>query len=224
MSVVAAGLVAGSVHVVSGPDHLAAVLPLAAEHRGSAARLGAIWGLGHGLGVVVLGALGQLLKGSVDIEAASHVSELMVGVLLVVLGGWALWRSRAVVVHAHAHEHATDDDEHAHPHVHLGDRTVGSPRHAEQGHRSHHHSALGFGVLHGAAGAGHLFGVLPSLVLSEVDAALYLACYFVAAVGAMALFAAGSQRLLRAGSVTTALRVTGAVSMAVGVVWVGAAL
>ena len=33
------GMIAGSTHVVSGPDHLAAVMPLAVEQRWKAAKL-----------------------------------------------------------------------------------------------------------------------------------------------------------------------------------------
>jgi len=41
-----AGLAAGLIHVLSGPDHLAAVAPLAGG-RGRAWRAGFLWGLGH---------------------------------------------------------------------------------------------------------------------------------------------------------------------------------
>ena len=39
--------------------------------------------------------------------------------------------------------------------------------------------------VHGAAGVGHLFGVLPSLALPPAEAALYLGAYFCGAVLAM---------------------------------------
>ncbi len=219
LALVAAGLAAGSVHVVSGPDHLAAVLPLAVADRERAARVGFRWGLGHGAGVVALGALGQLLAGSVPIEAVSAVSERLVGVLLVLLGVWAIRRSRLITVHAHGHAHP--DTDHVHAHVHVADGTVEEPQHAASGqHATHRHSAFGFGLVHGAAGAGHLFGVLPSLVLSPSHAAIYLAAYVGSAVVSMTVFAAAAAALVRGpGRVPAVLGASGALSVVVGLGW-----
>jgi NAD(P)-dependent dehydrogenase (short-subunit alcohol dehydrogenase family) len=44
------GVVAGVFHVLSGPDHLAAVAPLAASDRGRSVRAGWTWGAGHASG------------------------------------------------------------------------------------------------------------------------------------------------------------------------------
>ncbi|MEM1417659.1 MAG: hypothetical protein AAGH15_22365, partial [Myxococcota bacterium] len=66
------GLAAGAVHVLTGPDHLAAVVPLAAQARQRGERrgfaVGVLWGLGHGLGVVLLGGLGALLRSAIDVD------------------------------------------------------------------------------------------------------------------------------------------------------------
>ena len=48
---VVSGLLAGSMHVVSGPDHLVALAPLALHDKKRAYGVGALWGLGHGVGV-----------------------------------------------------------------------------------------------------------------------------------------------------------------------------
>ena len=45
--VVAAGIVAGLIHVFSGPDHLAAIAPLAMKRQGRAWITGLRWGGGH---------------------------------------------------------------------------------------------------------------------------------------------------------------------------------
>lgn len=211
---------AGAVHVVSGPDHLAAVLPLAVRDRAAAARTGAMWGLGHGLGVVVLGGLGQLLRGRVELDGVSGLAELAVGVLLVVLGVRTMLGARGLVVHSHAHPH-----EHTHLHVHLEDPTVGQEDHPLRGaHAGHSHSALGFGLLHGVAGGGHLFGALPSLALGPASAALYLAGYVAAAVGVMTAFAAGAGALVPPARLRLATTLCGALAVGVGVAWVGASL
>ena len=53
-----AGLAAGLLHVFSGPDHLAAVAPLAADERSRPQwRAGLQWGLGHTVGVLLIAGL-----------------------------------------------------------------------------------------------------------------------------------------------------------------------
>ena len=89
-----AGLIAGVLHVLSGPDHLAALLPIAVEQPRQAVRIGVSWSLGHGLGVLVLGGVAYILRGAIDIEAASAWAEAAVGLVLLYLGVRALRASR----------------------------------------------------------------------------------------------------------------------------------
>ena len=218
------GLIAGVFHVVSGPDHMAAVLPFAVDAPKRSLRLGLLWGVGHGIGVVALGLLFMAVRQVATVEWISHASELLVGVLLVVLGIWALYRSRFVVVHHHPHDHAVADDAqagHAHPHVHFNDPTVDEARHSVDGrHQRHHHSTLGFGFIHGLAGAGHLVVASPIIALTPAAAALYLGSYLVGGVLAMSAFAYLAGSLVRRPSwIPAALQVAGVSSMVVGVVW-----
>src|SRR6187431_1224168 len=62
LTVIAAAFVAGLVHVLTGPDHLAAVAPLAAADRGRGWFAGWTWGLGHASGVVTVAMLAVLLR------------------------------------------------------------------------------------------------------------------------------------------------------------------
>lgn len=209
------GLAAGAAHVVTGPDHLAALAPIAVDRPLKALGLGLRWGLGHGLGVVALGGLGILARDLVDVDAISAFSELLVGFLLVVMGLWALRRASRMVIHTHGHAH--DDADHAHLHVHASPE-----RHDRAAHRGHSHAAFFVGLLHGAAGTGHLLGVLPSLALPPSEAALYLGAYFVAAVGAMGLFGALMGRLARRFGLLGLRRIMYGVSttaIAIGALW-----
>lgn len=185
------GLAAGSVHVVTGTDHLAAVAPLAIADPPAAVRTGAAWGLGHGLGVAALGGLGMLAREAVDVHALSGWSEFAVGFLLVGLGLWSLRTGLRLEVHSHDHVHPVDG-EHGHPHVHLGLEV-----HDDRAHRRHTHAAFGVGVFHGAAGMGHLLGVVPALALPPTEAAVYLAAYLLAAVVSMALFGLALAEIVR---------------------------
>lgn len=218
-------LLASAAHVLTGPDHLAAVVPLAVEHRRKALGIGAAWGLGHGAGVAVLGAIAHVALSQVQLESVSRLCEVLVGVLLVFVGVRALQRSRMVVVHAHGHDHVhVRRHGHVHVHLHVGDRSVGAADHLRRGRHRHLHGALGFGLLHGAAGGSHLIGALPALALPGAGAMLYLGSYLVGAVVTMAVFAFACGRVVPPGALPQALRLSGVAAVGVGVVWVGTTL
>lgn len=194
LGLLAAGAAAaGALHVVTGPDHLTAVLPLALEHRRRAVSVGAWWGVGHGLGVGVWAAIGALFVGALDLTALSSGFEIAIGALLVALGSRALWRARSTV------------------------RLAGSSH-------AHHHRAFGFGLLHGAAGGGHLLAALPALALRGGAAAWYVSAYFVGAVASMSLFALLCGGLVPDHRVPSALRGAAVLAIAVGIFWIGAAV
>ncbi len=228
------GLAAGGVHELPGPGHHAAVDTHAAQARRRGDRrglgVGVLWGLGHGLGVVLLGGLGVLLRNviSVDVDAVSGLAEVVVGASLVLLGVWTLRQSRGVVVHSHGHHHHDDDDAepHDHVHVHVRDATVGQPEHATAGeHGRHRHGAFAFGLLHGVAGTSHLVAALPALALGGVAAAAYIGGYLLAAVPLMALVGGAVVRMMeRPERVAPALRFSGALAASIGVLWLGTAL
>jgi hypothetical protein len=182
----AGGVAAGALHVLAGPDHLAAIAPLAADGRRSPWRSGALWAAGHSGGVLAVGVFAMLLRDLLPIERLSSVSERLVGVALLGVGLWGLRRAFRMRVHAHPHEHGGT----VHTHVHVHDATS---RHRPDGvagrpHR-HAHASLSFGVLHGLAGSSHFFGVLPALALPTPAASTaYLAAYAMGTVVAMTTF------------------------------------
>uniref|UniRef100_A0A0G4HK98 Urease accessory protein UreH-like transmembrane domain-containing protein n=1 Tax=Chromera velia CCMP2878 TaxID=1169474 RepID=A0A0G4HK98_9ALVE len=89
------GALAGALHAVSGPDHLAALVPQCVGVRaGRAARTGAVWGFGHGLSAMTMGVAAWLLKermhNSPVVAQLESVTELLVGLTLILIGvlGW----------------------------------------------------------------------------------------------------------------------------------------
>src|SRR5688572_28954643 len=185
MLILITGALAGLFHVLSGPDHLAAVAPLAVDGRRRGWIAGWTWGLGHASGVVVVALLGVLLRAVLPpIEVLSAWSERLVGGALIAVGLWAL--SRCVRVGPARHQHG--QWAHDHVHVQAGPAWVRRLGHA--------HASFCMGVLHGAAGSSHFFGVLPALALPTQAAAMtYIAAFGAGTVAAMTAFAAAAGRL-----------------------------
>ncbi|KAL7530851.1 hypothetical protein ACHAXR_003710 [Thalassiosira sp. AJA248-18] len=96
------GIFAGSLHAIAGPDHLAALIPRCCGlpwYR--AARVGAVWGLGHGVSATLLGMAGFMFKKGVRLSGvfanagggnfdllhhAGSFMELAIGASLIVIG------------------------------------------------------------------------------------------------------------------------------------------
>jgi ABC-type nickel/cobalt efflux system permease component RcnA len=195
------GVVAGIIHVWSGPDHLAAIAPLAARRPYRSWIPGARWGLGHSAGVAVVGLLSLWLRDRLPVDLLSTWGERMVGIVLFAIGVWAL--RKAFTVHAHEHRHGEEHHVHLHAHGHR------VPHEQLEAHAHHTHAAFGIGLLHGLAGSSHFLGVLPILAFpSRVEALTYLFAFGAGTIVAMAAFswlvglmasrcAEGSTRLYR---------------------------
>lgn len=96
------GVFAGSLHAIAGPDHLAALIPRCCGlpwYR--AVRVGAVWGLGHGVSATILGICGYLFKKGIRFSGvmggpngnsfdllhhAGSFMELAIGISLIVIG------------------------------------------------------------------------------------------------------------------------------------------
>lgn len=193
-----AGLAAGLLHVFSGPDHLAAVAPLASDRERGQWVTGLQWGIGHTLGVLLIATLLLLIKERLPLDAISVYSERIVGVSLIAIGGWGVrraWLLRRSGAEAHSHSH------------------------------SHTGASFTMGAIHGLAGSSHLFGVLPALAFpSRASSALYLAGFGVGAIAGMTAFSAAvgllSTRMgRRHRSYSGLLYATSAAALVVGGAW-----
>jgi hypothetical protein len=214
------GLLIGARHALEA-DHLAAVSTLVARERDPrlAARLGALWGLGHTLALVAVS--GTLVVSGRMLSAAWETRlEGVVGIMLIALGAWSIARAiarggrGAPTLHRHggrAHVHPMQEE-----HVHLG-RVALAWR------------PLAIGLVHGAAGSGALTA-LAAASLPTVPAQLaYLGLFgagSIAGMAAVAAIAAGA--LARVGRFERAARAiglaAGAASLIVGARIVGATL
>ena len=159
------GFAAGSVHVLTGPDHLAAVSPLAIENHYKASSVGFRWGIGHTGGVCLLGFLALALREVIPLNFISGYSEGIIGIILIGIGLWGLSTAYFNKVHVHYHKHNEIK------HIHF-------------------HTAFAVGIMHGFAGTSHIFGILPALAFtSRIDAVFYLLFFGIGTIAAMTAFA-----------------------------------
>ena len=163
------------------PDHVAAVSTLVAERRsvgaGRAALVGALWGVGHAITLLVVGGVLLLMRARMQPWLADAF-EGAVAAMLLLLGA----RSIRQAVRAgnegprHPHEHGHSHHAHHGPavHVHVGDVTLaGRP--------------LAIGLMHGLAGSGALTALVLASMPSTVSAVVYLVVFALGAMTGMAL-------------------------------------
>lgn len=214
------GLLAGAGHVWSGPDHLAAIAPLAVRHPRRSWLPGLRWGIGHSGGVALIGVMSLMLREWLPLELLASWGERLVGVMLIGIGLWTLRKALQHTVHTHEHEHGGN----RHVHVHL--HSPKSSHAADSPHR-HTHAAFGIGILHGLAGSSHVLGILPMLAFpTRSQAFCYLGAFATGTVISMAGFswtmglaaqraAGGGLKLYRGLMVGC-----GVAAMGVGCVWI----
>jgi hypothetical protein len=203
--VIAVAVLLGLRHATD-PDHLAAVSTLVASGRerprGAAARLGAWWGAGHAVTLLVFG-IPILLADRFLPDALQRGAETAVAALIVFLAVRLIVRWR----HGAFARRATHDGGHRHP--------VRSPA-----------GAFGIGLVHGMGGSAGvgvlLLAAIPSPELALV--ALVVLALFTAV--SMTIVTTGLGALLSvravAGSLATAAPLLGAASLAFGL-WYAAA-
>ncbi len=209
------GLILGMRHATD-PDHVIAVTTILSHERrlAVAARIGIVWGLGHTLTVLMVGAAIIVFKIAIPTRLGLSM-EFAVAIVLILLGASAaagLVRNAAtrmfgdsskderLIVHAHAHAH--DGAVHAHPHVHVGAHEGGHEHTSDATHHDHRIPAdamptfaarrpllrsFAVGLVHGLAGSAAIALLVLSAIPDPMWATLYLAIFCVGTIIGMAL-------------------------------------
>jgi hypothetical protein len=180
-SLLAFGFVLGLKHAVDA-DHLAAVSTIASERRSllSSSLVGALWGLGHTISLVIAGVAVIFLHIQIS-ERTSQALELCVGIMLVALGLNALRKlARGGHLHVHVHEHG--GRLHAHPHIH--DKSQQEEPHTHHG-LSFGARPLLIGIVHGLAGSAALMLLVLTTISSPAIALSYIVVFGVGSIGGM---------------------------------------
>lgn len=99
--VVSGGIFAGGLHAIAGPDHLAAILPKCMGQRWyRACRVGALWGMGHGISATLMGVAAffakNRLRGNIGnvLHGANMALEICVGLSLILIGAMGIREAR----------------------------------------------------------------------------------------------------------------------------------
>jgi len=176
------GLFAGGLHAVTGPDHLAALLPLCMSRRWwIALTTGAYWGLGHGIGAALVGALAFAVRGALNLDVLSSYMEAAVGASIVIIGVNGIRESQEWETEA-THSMAEGPTEKAKQHSLAV--ALSQPPKAQS-----IVSTLLTGILHGCSGSGHLLGVMPALTMPTWRVAVtYLVSFGLGTMAAMSIF------------------------------------
>lgn len=204
-----AGLMGASLHVISGPDHLAAVTPLVIESKGRSWKIGFSWGMGHLMGMLLIGCLFLLFKDLLPLEMISSNSELLVAIVLIILGLWVFYKIYF------------SQEKSAHSHQQLA--FVGAPT----SDAFALWSSLGIGILHGLAGIAHFILLLPVLGFATYrESSAYILGFGLGTILAMSIYAFVLGRVSRfahlggSASFTRTFRILGgAFVFLVGIYW-----
>lgn len=210
LPIAALGFFLGMRHATD-PDHVIAVSTIVSRYRsaGSAAVVGALWGFGHTVTILVVGG-GIILFGWVIPPRVGLSMEFAVGLMLILLG---LMNLRGVVqliaqrrpadparhdtVHVHPHSHG--DYVHNHPHGHDPERHPHDPEQTPIGWLDRHLGRLGpyqaarpvvVGVVHGLAGSAAVALLVLTTIQDPRWSLLYLLIFGLGTVLGMTLITA----------------------------------
>jgi hypothetical protein len=193
------------------PDHLAAVTTLVSRERSSlrAALLGAWWGIGHTLALIVVGAALVIVRTELP-AAVSEAFELAVALMLIVLG------VRSVRLAA---LQAPGGPRHLHRHGRIVHTHAAVPAHVHIGTWTFARRPLLVGAVHGLAGSGALTALVLAALPTTAAQLTYVLLFGVGSTLSMAaLSGVLGWPLARLG---THHRVARGISFAVGCVSIG---
>ncbi|CAI9769028.1 unnamed protein product [Fraxinus pennsylvanica] len=170
------GFLAGCLHTLSGPDHLAALAPLSiGRTRMESAVVGALWGCGHDAGQVIFGLIFLLLKDQLHIEIIRTWGTRVVGFTLLVIGAMGIKEASEVPAPCVALENSEGDvsvyEALENPST-IGKKKIGF-------------ATFATGIVHGLQ-PDALMMILPALALpSRMAGAAFLGMFLVGTVIAM---------------------------------------
>lgn len=207
LAILAIGFFLGMRHATD-PDHVIAVSTIVSRERfiAKAAFIGVLWGLGHTLTILAVGAAIILFGLAIPVRVGLTM-EFCVGLMLILLGvlnltGAMKWMSEkfspahppVTGEHAHLHQHDAKLHFHWHSHGQASEHHAGSLAPPQSLERSF--AGLGLyqalrplfvGVVHGLAGSAAVALLVLSAIRDPKWAVLYLLVFGVGTIAGMML-------------------------------------
>jgi len=217
VSIIALGFFLGMRHATD-PDHVIAVSTIVSRHRslGHAALIGALWGAGHTVTILIVGS-GIILFGWVIPARIGLSMEFSVGLMLILLGilnltGFLQWianmaspghaqgrgnghgQDRGATLHSHAHSHG--DYVHTHLHSHNPEAHPHDPTRTPVNWFDRHFGRLGLynalrplivGLVHGLAGSAAVALLVLATISNPKWAVVYLLVFGIGTISGMML-------------------------------------
>ncbi|MGH7704078.1 MAG: sulfite exporter TauE/SafE family protein [Gemmatimonadales bacterium] len=212
LAIGALGFFLGMRHATD-PDHVIAVTTIVARYRkpGSAALIGALWGVGHTLTIGLVGG-GMILFRWVIPARVGLSMEFSVGLMLILLGlmnltGILQQITESVtpadhshrVAGEHSHAHAHGDYIHSHRHGHEPEVHPHRPEQTPVGWLDRHFGRLGLyqsirplvvGVVHGLAGSAAVALLVLATIGDPIWSVFYLLIFGLGTIVGMMLITA----------------------------------
>ena len=201
------GLLLGMRHATD-PDHVIAVTTIVSRQRSirHAALIGALWGLGHTITILIVGSA-IVLFGLVIPPRVGLTMELSVGLMLILLGVLNLSgilrriSETATPLHSlqHSHPHGHGDYVHSHPHGHSPEKHGHGEDATPVGWMDRTFGRLGLyqvvrplavGIVHGLAGSAAVALLVLTTIRVPSWAVLYLLVFGIGTVAGMMLITA----------------------------------
>jgi ABC-type nickel/cobalt efflux system permease component RcnA len=207
LSIIALGFFLGMRHATD-PDHVIAVTTIVSRQRSirHAALIGALWGLGHTITILVVGSL-IILFGIVIPPRLGLTMELSVGLMLILLGILNLSGIMQRITETftpsqmgtHSNPHGHGDYIHSHPHGHGPERHGHAEDATPVGWMDRIFGKLGFyqvvrplavGIVHGLAGSAAVALLVLTTIRIPSWAVVYLLVFGLGTVAGMMLITA----------------------------------
>ncbi len=209
LSILALGFVLGIRHATD-PDHVVAVTTIVAGQRSvrGAALIGAAWGLGHTLTILLVGSGIIIFKWVIPPRVGLGM-ELSVAIMLIVLGlanlaGTVRWlrarrllSGRSARIHSHVHRHG--DYVHTHPHGHDPEAHPHAEHATPIARLDGWLGATGpyrlvrplvVGIVHGLAGSAAVALLVLAAIQTPLASVLYLLIFGLGTIAGMMLITA----------------------------------
>jgi high-affinity nickel-transport protein len=205
LTIIGVGFVLGIRHATD-PDHVIAVTTIVSRQQsiGHAGVIGALWGLGHTITIVLVGT-GIIVFNLAIPPRVGLAMELAVGLMLILLGilnltGLTRWITErftpehgAGVIHSHVHQHGGEAHVHSHTHdpdAHLGleERPQGAVQQLLQRMGLYQLlRPLAVGIVHGLAGSAAVALLVLTTIREPRWAIAYLLVFGLGTIAGMML-------------------------------------